>query len=59
VHDVWKQAVLHQQLAATLGLRLALDIEIDIDPAGEEVLRVPFALAVAQQDQGSRHDTGA
>ena len=57
--DVWEQAVLHKQLTATLGLRLAFDVEIDIDPAGEEVLRVPIALAVAQQDQGSRMRHGS
>ena len=43
-----------QQLAAGLGLGAALVGQVDVDPAGEEVLRVPVALAVAEQHQG-RH----
>ena len=41
-----------QQLAAAPRLGLALVGEVDVDPAGEEVLRVPLALAVPEQHQG-------
>jgi hypothetical protein len=36
------------------GLGLAPVGQVDVDPAGEAVLEVPLALAVAQQDQ-ARH----
>src|SRR5262249_29533016 len=51
VHEVRQQVVLAQQLAAAPRLRLALRAKIDVNPAGEEVLGVPFPLAVAQQPQ--------
>ena len=44
-----------QQLTAADRLGAALLGQVDVDPAGEEVLGVPLALAVAEQDQGVRH----
>ena len=55
VHDVGEQPGLTHQLAAALGLGAALLGQVDVDPAGEEVLGVPVALAVAEQDQGVGH----
>ncbi len=40
-----------QQLAAGPGLGLAGGAQVDVDPPGEQVLRVPGGLAVAQKDQ--------
>src|SRR5690606_13368647 len=54
VHDVGEQPLLAHQLAAADGLLAALLGQGHVHPAGEEVLGVPVALAVAQQDQG-RH----
>ena len=54
VHDVGQQVLLAQQLAAAARLGLALRGEADVDPAGEEVLLVPVALAVPEQDQRVR-----
>ena len=51
VQDVGQQARLGEQLAAALGFGLALLGEPDVDPSGEEVELVPFALAVAEEDQ--------
>src|SRR5579859_125869 len=51
VHDVREQAVLDEKFAAAPPLRLARCCEVYVDPAGEEVLLVPFALAVAEQDE--------
>ena len=45
------RSVLAQQLAAAPGLGLALGGQVDVDPAGEQVLRVPLALAVPEQHQ--------
>ena len=42
--------------AGGLGLLVALLGQVDVAPAGEEVLQVPFALAVADEDEGSGHD---
>ena len=55
VHDVGSQAGVLQLLPAALGLGPALVAQGYVDPAGEEVLGVPDALAVAQQDEGVRH----
>ena len=46
---------LAQQVGAALGLGEALLVEVDVDPAGEQVLRVPFAVPVAQQDERVGH----
>ena len=59
MHDVGQQVALDEQLTATSGLGLALGVQIDVDPAGEQVLRVPLTLAVAKQDQGSSHERHA
>ena len=40
------------QLAALRRLGLALGGQVDVHPAGEAVLQVPLALAMAQQDEG-------
>ena len=50
-----QQVVLDEQLTAALGLGLALGGEVDVDPAGEQVLLVPVALAVAKQHEGGGH----
>ncbi len=39
------------QLAAAARLGLALGGQVDVDPAGEAVLEVPLALAVAEEDE--------
>ena len=38
-------------LAGAPGLGLALSGEVNVNPAGEPVVEIPLALAVAQQDQ--------
>ncbi len=43
-----------QQLAAAARLGHPLLGQVDVDPAGEQVLGVPLALAVAEQDQRVR-----
>ena len=43
-------AVLHQ-LSGRLGFLDTLFGDIDIPPAGEAVLEIPFRLAMAKQDQ--------
>jgi hypothetical protein len=53
VYDVGQQPGLDELLAAGDRLLATLLGQRDIDPAGEQVLRVPFALSVAQQDQGA------
>ena len=50
IGHVEAQAFLAHQAAAGRGLGPALLGEVDVDPAGEAVLEVPLALAVAQQD---------
>ena len=52
VQHVGQHAGLGHQRAAALRLGPALVAQRDVDPAGEEVLGVPLALAVAEQDQG-------
>ena len=49
------QALLANHLASGGGLGTALGGEVDIDPAGETVLEVPLALAMAQQDKLAGH----
>ena len=51
VDDVGQEAGLDEQLPAAHGLAAALVGQVDVDPAGEEVLGVPLALAVAEQDE--------
>ena len=54
--DVGQQVRVLDQLAAAHRLGATLLGEVDVDPAGEEVLLVPVGLAVAQQDERvSRH----
>jgi hypothetical protein len=55
VQHLGQQPGLHQQLTAALRLAAALVVQVDVHPAGEQVLRVPLALAVAQQDQRRGH----
>ena len=54
VEDVGQEARRCEQLAGALGLGDALLAEAHVDPAGEQVLLVPVAVAVAQEDQGVR-----
>ena len=49
------QALLAHQAATGGGLGTALFAQVDVDPAGETVLEVPLALAVAQQDELAGH----
>ena len=56
VSDVEAQPGVGHRPPAAERLRLALGRERHVVPPGEEVLEVPRALAVAQQDEGSRHD---
>src|SRR5690606_38535369 len=44
-----------QALASGLGFGMALFGQARIAPAGEQVLEVPFALTVADQDESTRH----
>ena len=55
VDDVGKEVLLLEQVSGVTGLALALLVEIDVHPAGEEVLGVPLALAVAEQDELYSH----
>ena len=55
MQHVRQQVVLDEQLAPALGLGDALLAEVDVDPAGEQVLAVPVALAVAEQDERADH----
>src|SRR5690625_279413 len=55
VDDIGPDAGLLHQLAAGDGLGLALLGEGHIDPAGEQVLGVPIALAVAEQHECVGH----
>jgi hypothetical protein len=56
VEHVREDVVLHQQLTAAGCFRAALVVQVNVHPAGEEVLGVPFAVAVAQQNQLVSHD---
>ena len=49
--DVGEDPCVAELLATAQGLGAALVGEGDVDPAGEEVLGVPLALAVAEEDQ--------
>ncbi len=51
VDHVGQQVGVLQELAAADCLLLALLVQVDVHPAGEQVLRVPLALAVAEEDQ--------
>lgn len=51
VQDIGEQTGVLEQLTAADCLLLALLGEVDVHPTGEQVLRVPFALAVAEEDQ--------
>ena len=55
VQDVGQQPRLAQQLARARGFGLAELGEPDVHPTGEQVLLVPFAVAVAEQHQGVSH----
>ena len=57
--DVERDALGLEQPTGFARLFAPLRGEVDVDPAGEQVLEVPDALAVAQQDEstnGHRHD---
>src|SRR5690606_4908557 len=49
--DVEREARLAQRAARVAGFALALLREVDVRPAGEKILEVPVALAVAHQHQ--------
>ncbi len=51
VQHVGEESFLLEELATALGFAEALLVEVDVHPAGEQVLGVPLALAVAEQDQ--------
>src|SRR5690606_18109309 len=55
VDDVRRNSRVTQEVTAAKGFVGALVGQRDIDPAGEEVLGVPVALAVAEQDKGVGH----
>ena len=55
VHDVRQDRRLLELLAGADRLGPALLRQVDVDPAGEEVLRVPVALAVPDEHQGVGH----
>jgi len=48
---VGQQVLLGQQFATALGLCNTLFGQVDVHPAGEQIEGVPFALAVAEQDE--------
>ncbi len=56
VKDVRENIVLNQEFPAASCFRAALVVEVYVHPAGEQVLGVPFAVAVAQQNQLVSHD---
>ena len=53
--DIGQEVFLLEQVGGVTSLALALLVEIDVHPAGEEVLGVPFALAMAEQDELCSH----
>src|SRR5665647_725176 len=55
VHDVRRDAGGRQQLTAASGLGQALLGEGDVHPTGEQVLRIPATLAMAEQHKGVGH----
>ncbi|CAH0264841.1 hypothetical protein SRABI83_03481 [Arthrobacter sp. Bi83] len=56
VQDVREHVVLNQELSPAECLLTSLVVEVNIHPAGEQVLGVPVAVAVAQQNQLVSHD---
>src|SRR5262245_37018031 len=54
--DVRGEVLLEQLLSCLDRFDTSLGREIDVRPAGEEVLEIPDALAVADQDQLAGHD---
>jgi hypothetical protein len=51
-----RHELLGKQFAACLrSLEASLIAQVDVMPAGEEILDVPNALAMTHQDQFSRH----
>jgi hypothetical protein len=55
VLHVGEHAMLDEELARALRLLEADVAESHVDPTGEQVLLVPFAVAVAQQHERVRH----
>ncbi|GAP59238.1 hypothetical protein AHiyo1_24920 [Arthrobacter sp. Hiyo1] len=55
VQDVRENVVLDQKLSAAGCFLAALVVQVDVHPAGEQVLGVPVAVAVAQQNQLVSH----
>src|SRR5690606_34370117 len=51
VLDVREKPRLVQQFARPVSFSNALFAESDVDPAGEQVLLIPVAVAVAEQDE--------
>ena len=49
MHNIRQDVALFQQLAAALSLSTALICQININPAGEQVLLVPLRLAMAKE----------
>jgi hypothetical protein len=58
VDDLDLDAGFGQQPAALPGLLLTEVGQVDVLPPGEEVLGVPGALAVAQEDEGGHDQEG-
>jgi hypothetical protein len=58
VQHVGHEAAVADELSRPFGFGAALVGEVDVDPAGEQVLGVPLALAVAEQDQAVRSTHG-
>jgi DNA-directed RNA polymerase subunit K/omega len=59
VEHVRQQVFFGQQFAAAHGLVAAFIGQADIDPAGEQIPGIPFALAVAEQHQRASVTHGA
>ncbi|CNH66149.1 Uncharacterised protein [Mycobacterium tuberculosis] len=49
MNNIGEDVALCQQLAAALSLSAALIGQVNVHPAGEQVLLVPLGLAVAQE----------
>ena len=54
MNDIGEEAGLGKEFSTADRLGDTLLIEVDVDPSGEEVLRIPLTLAVAEQDEGVR-----
>ncbi len=52
VEHVGQDSLLGQHGTTAFGFGASLLGQVDVDPPGEQILRVPFALPVAEQDQG-------